>query len=66
MPNACKTFFKLFLNGRLLPVSRCGTPTTEIELISHIPRHHALRPAFIFSSDVFIRNYIADRTSLPG
>ena len=50
MPNACKTFFKLFLNGRLLPVSRCGTPTTEIELISHIPRHHALRPASFFQA----------------
>ena len=50
MPNACKTFFKLFLNGRLLPVSCCETPTTEIELISHIPRHHALRPASFFQA----------------
>jgi len=30
MPNAFKTFFKLFLNGRLLPVSSCETPTTEM------------------------------------
>ncbi len=30
MPNAFKTFFKLFLNGRLLPVSCCETPTTEM------------------------------------
>ena len=30
MPNACKTFFKLFLNGRLLPVSCCETRTTEM------------------------------------
>jgi hypothetical protein len=46
MPNAFKTFFKLFLNGRLLRVSGCETSAIpNCELISHIPRHHALRTA---------------------
>ena len=60
MANGFKTFFKLFLNGRLL----------RNVVLRNAPYRNRTNFAYPYAppashSDVFIRNCIADRNSLP-